>query len=287
MATHHVEAAVEAARSGPDRGNYPAAFQATAARVPDRVALRTASSDTPDLGRELALPSSVSRGARRAGRDIVAIGSRCCPRNGPELAIADVGGDAPGGRNSRLVLLPRHRARSEYVLATGPFALVVEPALSAPTGSSPRPEVMALEMLDALDPPARFSFGNASGARLRSRTTPRSFTRRARPDGSRASVGRLPRSGSDLRRFDLLLPEPNDIGDVSVGPLSRAPRLNRAPDAGLALCAARTAILPRPREDSAQRCLTRGRPTSSAPAPLAEPEDQAGRHTGWRRARGA
>ena len=42
MAAHSVEPAVEADHTRPRSETYPAVFQATAARVPDRIALRTA-----------------------------------------------------------------------------------------------------------------------------------------------------------------------------------------------------------------------------------------------------
>jgi long-chain acyl-CoA synthetase len=221
MATHHVQQAVEAARPGPGARTYPAAFQATAARVPDRVALRTARDQVHLTWAEYAC--AVERFAGALAGLGVQRGDRVAllSTNRPELAIADVAAIHLGAATVALYVASPPGTIEDVLRDCAPHTLVVEQALSARLNrvSHNVPEVVPLETLDALPAPTRFSFENAWRSVSEDDDVAVLYTS--------GTTGRLKgvrwrhrEAVATFCRFDLLQPEPDGICDVCIGPFA-------------------------------------------------------------------
>jgi long-subunit acyl-CoA synthetase (AMP-forming) len=221
MTAHRVDLAAGAGDA--DRGlqTYPAIFQATARRVPDRLALRT----TGDRARFTwsAYAGAVERAAGALAGLGVERGDRVAllSRNRPELAIADVAAMHLGAATVAFYTASPATTIEQVLRDCTPRALVVEQdLLPRLEGVAHRvPQVVVLESLDELSTPPRFSFEHT--------------WRSVRPDDliailyTSGTTGLL--KGAEwrhreaivaFRRFDLLQSEPDGISDISVGPFA-------------------------------------------------------------------
>lgn len=216
-----VAAAVETDRSRLGAETYPGVFQATAARVPDRTALRTVRDEVHLTWGEYA--RAVERIAGALAGLGVEHGDRVAllSRNRPELAIADVAAMHLGAATVALYVASPPRT-IEYVLRNcAPRALVVEAALSARLDGVDQqvPQVVSLDALNDLAPPARFSFEETWRSVSDEDVVAVLYTS--------GTTGRLKgvewrheEAVASFRRFDLLQPEHDGICDVSVGPFA-------------------------------------------------------------------
>jgi long-subunit acyl-CoA synthetase (AMP-forming) len=221
MAAHAAHAVVKPDHSGPGVETYPAVFQATAARVPDRVALRTARDQIRLTWAQYA--GAVERAAQALAGLGVERGDRVAllSRNRPELAIADVAAMHLGAATVALYVASPP-STIEYVLRDcAPHALIVEQALLARLEAVTHevPNVVPLETFNALPAPPRFSFEDAWHSVSEEDTVAILYTS--------GTTGRLKgvrwrhrEAVTTFRRFDLLQPEPDGICDVSVGPFA-------------------------------------------------------------------
>jgi long-subunit acyl-CoA synthetase (AMP-forming) len=221
MPAHAAHAVVKPDHSGPGVETYPAVFQATAARVPDRVALRTARDQTRLTWAQYA--GAVERAAQALAGLGVEHGDRVAvlSRNRPELAIADVAAMHLGAATVALYVASPP-STIEYVLRDcAPHALVVEQALLARLEgvSNEVPNLVSLEALHELPAPPRFSFEHAWRSVSEEDDVAILYTS--------GTTGRLKgvrwrhrEAVTTFRRFDLLQPEPDGICDVSIGPFA-------------------------------------------------------------------
>lgn len=202
---------------------YPAIFQTTARRAPDRVALRT-------TGDRVRLNwSEYARAVERAAGALAGMGVRrgdrvaLLSRNRPELAIADVAAMHLGAATVAFYTASPPSTIEQVLADCTPRALVVErESLSRAEGVAHAvPHVVSLESLTQLPTPPGFSFDEA--------------WRSVRPDDlvavlyTSGTSGRL--KGAEwphgaavaaIERFDLLQPEPDGINDISVAPFAHA-----------------------------------------------------------------
>jgi long-subunit acyl-CoA synthetase (AMP-forming) len=201
--------------------SYAAAFQATVARVPDRVALRTIRGATTLTWRQYAAGVQWAAGALHGlgvGRgDRVAIVSR----NRPELAIADVAA-LHLGASTVVAYVASPRSALEYVLRDcRPRVLVIEPALQprlAGIGAGVCP-VVPLDSLAALPTPPGFDFESAWRSVEGEDEVSVLYT--SGTTGRLKGVRWRHREALEaMRRFDLLQPEPDGIRDISAGPFA-------------------------------------------------------------------
>jgi long-chain acyl-CoA synthetase len=221
MAAHAPDAAVEADHSGPGVDTYPAVFQATAARVPDRIALRTAHDQIQLTWAQYA--RAVERAAEALAGLGVQRGDRVAllSRNRPELAIADVAAMHLGAATVAVYVASPH-GTIEYVLRDcSPRALIVEQALLARLErvSHAVPNLVSLETLHALPGPPRFSFEHAWRSVSEEDTVAILYTS-GTTGRLKGVVWRHREAITTFRRFDLLQPEPDGICDVSIGPFA-------------------------------------------------------------------
>ena len=202
-------------------GNYAAVFQATVARVHDRVALRTIRDETCLTWAQYA--SAVERTAGALDGFGVGRGDRVAllSRNRPELAIADVAATHLGASTVALYVAATPRALQQVLLDCRPRVLIVEQALDPRLAgvSHEVAHVVALETLASRPASPRFDFERAW-----------------RSVDSEDDVAVLYTSGTTgqlkgvrwrhgeaidaMRRFDLLQPEPDGIRDISAGPFA-------------------------------------------------------------------
>jgi long-subunit acyl-CoA synthetase (AMP-forming) len=221
MAARALHAVVEADQSGPRGETYPAVFQATAARVPDRIALRTARDQVQLTWAQYA--RAVERAAEALAGLGVERGDRVAllSRNRPELAIADVAAMHLGAATVALYVASPP-STIEYVLRDcAPHALIGEhallPRLEAVTHAVPN--LVSLETLHELPAPPRFSFEDAWRSVTEEDDAAILYTS--------GTTGRLKgvrwrhrEAVTTFRRFDLVQPEPDGICDVSIGPFA-------------------------------------------------------------------
>lgn len=221
MEIRSAAAADESALAGAGARTYAAAFQATAARVPERTALRTAGDGTRLTWAQYA--AAVERAAGALAGLGVERGDRVAllSRNRPELAVADLAALHLGASTVALYVASTERA-IEYVLHDcRPRVLVVEDALTPRLAGVAHevPCVVSLEDLSSRPAPPRFDFerewrsveGEDDVAILyTSGTTGRLKGVRWR---HREALGAI-------QRFDLLQAEPGAIRDVSAGPFA-------------------------------------------------------------------
>jgi long-chain acyl-CoA synthetase len=220
MGIHSGAAAVESCRSSSDAVSYAAAFQATAARVPDRPALRTARDKTHLTWAQYA--SAVERTAGALAGLGVGHGDRVAllSRNRPELAIADVAAMHLGAATVALYVASTPRALAYVLHDCRPQVLIVEQALRPRLADvSHDVPVVSLETLESLPASAGFDFEHAW-----------------RSVNGEADVAVLYTSGTTgqlkgvrwrhqqaiaaMRRFDLLQPETDVVRDISAGPFA-------------------------------------------------------------------
>jgi long-subunit acyl-CoA synthetase (AMP-forming) len=220
MGIHSAAADVEPLPSRSDALTYAAAFQATAAAVPDRLALRTARDEIRLTWAQYASAVERTAGAL-AGlgvgrRDRVALLSR----NRPELAIADVAAMHLGAATVALYVASTPHAL-EYVLRDcRPRVLIVEeelrPRLARLSHGVP---VVSLDELASLPAPPGFDFegtwrsveGEDDVAVLYTSGT----------TGQLKGVRwRHQQAIAAMRRFDLLQPDADVVRDISAGPFA-------------------------------------------------------------------
>lgn len=152
LLAHRVEPSGEADPRPLVPETYPAVFQATAARVPDRVALRTAGNLTQLTWAQYA--GAVERVAGALAGLGVGRGDRVAlmSRNRPDLAVVDVGVMHLGAATVALYAASPPRTIEDVVRDCAPRALIVEQALVGRLDGATHelPHVVSLETLDAL-----------------------------------------------------------------------------------------------------------------------------------------
>lgn len=219
-AVHLTDGAVEA-----DRGHhtYPAIFQATARRVPERVALRTPGDRTCLTWGQYA--SAVEHAAGALGGLGVKRGDRVAvlSRNRPELAIADVAAMHLGAATVAFYTASPESTIDHVLRDCAPRVLIVEQDLRSRLDGVAHDarHVVALESLGQLPPHPGFSFEQA--------------WRSVGPDDLLAILYTSGTTGLlkgvqwrhreailMARRFDVLQPEPDGICDISVAPFAHA-----------------------------------------------------------------
>jgi len=201
--------------------SYPAIFQATAERVPARVALRTARDQVQVTWAQYA--HAVERAAGALAGLGVERGDRVAllSRNRPELAIADVAAIHLGAATVALYVASPPRTIEHVLRDCAPRALLVEGALLGRLEgmSHDVPHVVTLESLDALPAPPRFSFQEAWRSVCPGDLIAILYT--SGTSGRLKGVEWRHREAvATFRRFDLLQPEPDGACDVSVGPFA-------------------------------------------------------------------
>lgn len=221
MAAHGAPAVVEGDHPRAGAETYAAVFQATAARVPDRVALRTA-------GDQVRLTwAQYARAVERAAGALAGLGVKhgdrvaLLSRNRPELAIADLAAMHLGAATIALYVSSPPRTIEHVLRDCAPHTLVVEQALSATLDKAAHqaPHVVSLETLDELPAPPGFSFEQAWCSVSELDEVAVLYT--SGTTGRLKGVSWRHREAvAMIRRFDLLQPEPDVICDVSVGPFA-------------------------------------------------------------------
>jgi acyl-CoA synthetase (AMP-forming)/AMP-acid ligase II len=154
MATHAVHVAAETRDARRGLETFPAVFQATAQRVPDRTALRTVGDGVRltwaqyAVAVERAAEALAGLGVERG--DVVAFLSR----NRPELAIADVGALHLGAGTVALYMASPPTTIEHVLRDCDPRALLVEEDLFPRLGAVAHqvPQVLSLESLETLPP---------------------------------------------------------------------------------------------------------------------------------------
>jgi long-chain acyl-CoA synthetase len=221
MGIHRATAAAEPVLPTSGIETYAAAFQATAARVPDRTALRTARDETHLTWAQYA--AVVERTAGALDRLAVGRGDRVAflSRNRPELAIADVAAMHLGASTVALYVASTARA-IEYVLRDcRPRLLVVEQALCPRlTGVSHGvPAVVSLETLASRPASRGFDFERAWRSVQGEDEVALLYT--SGTTGLLKGVRWRHREAvATMRRFDFLQPESDVVRDISAGPFA-------------------------------------------------------------------
>ena len=213
----------------PEHPTLPAAFQASAVRVPQRVALRTPGDAVSISWAEYA--AAVERVAGSLAALGVGRGDRVAflSRNRPELAIAEVAAMHLGAAGVALYTASPPATIEHVLRDSEPAVLAIESALE-PSLAGVRhsvPQTVALDtesklpQLVSMDPPAGFDFEAAWRA-----VGPEDLAALLYTSGTtgpakgvewthRVPVGCLP-------PFDSVQPEPDGIHEVSYGPFAHA-----------------------------------------------------------------
>jgi long-chain acyl-CoA synthetase len=220
MTAHAVDPAGGAAERGASLQTYPSIFQATARRVPDRVALRTPGDRVRLTWSEYA--QAVERVAGALAGLGVERGDRVAllSRNRPELAVADVAAMHLGAATVAFYTASPAATIEHVIRDCNPRVVIVErdliPRIHGVRHELPR---VALESLAELPTPGRFSFEETWRS-----VVPEDLLAIMYTSGT---TGRLKgaewrhREGiAAFRRFDVLQPEPDGISDISVGPFA-------------------------------------------------------------------
>jgi long-subunit acyl-CoA synthetase (AMP-forming) len=220
MGIHSAAVAVDSVPLSSDAVTYAAAFQATAARVPDRPALRTARDRTHLTWAQYA--SAVERTAGALAGLGVRRGDRVAllSRNRPELAIADVAAMHLGAATVALYIASTPRA-IEYVLRDcRPQVLIVEQALGLRLADvSHEVPVVSLETLESLPAPPGFDFEDAWRSVKGEDDVAVLYT--SGTTGQLKGVRwRHQQAIAAMRWFDLPQPDSDVIRDISAGPFA-------------------------------------------------------------------
>jgi long-chain acyl-CoA synthetase len=221
MTARAVHVAAQTGGAGGGAETYPAIFQATARRVPDRAALRTPRDRVRITWAEYAC--MVERAAGALAGLGVERGDRVAllSRNRPELAIADVAVMHLGAATVALYVASPPTTIEHVLRDCAPRALIVEHGLLARLDRVAHdvPHVVSLESLDALPAPPRFSFEQAWRSVSAEDLVAVLYT--SGTTGLLKGVEWRHREAvATFRRFDVLQPEPDGIRDVSVGPFA-------------------------------------------------------------------
>jgi long-chain acyl-CoA synthetase len=203
---------------------FVAAFQATLARVPDRVALRT-----PGSGVRLTWQQYGAAVKRTAGA-LASLGVRrgdrvaFLSRNRPELAICETAALHLGAAGVALYAASPPVTIEHVLRDSAPRALIVEKALAGALDEVKHavPSVVALDGPDAvenLDSPRGFDFERAWQAVDAKDLLAILYTSgtTGAPKGVEWTHGAWLRA---LERFDMLQPEPDGIRDLSFAPFA-------------------------------------------------------------------
>jgi long-chain acyl-CoA synthetase len=203
-----------------------AAFQASAARVPDRVALRT-----PGGGVSLTW-AQYAQAVERAAGALAGLGVRhgdrvvFLSRNSPQLAICEVAALHLGAATVVLYVASPTATIEHTLRDSDPRVLIVEPDLLARLDGVRHsvPHVISLDgssPLEDLPTPPDFSFRDAWQAVRPEDLLGISYTSGTTglPKGVEWEHGPLM---SALERFDLMYPEPDGCRDICFGPLAHA-----------------------------------------------------------------
>lgn len=220
MGVHTAVPGVESVLSGSVGDTYAAVFQTTAARVPDRPALRTIRDETRLTWAQYAAAVKRASGAL-AGLGVVR-GDRVAllSRNRPELAIADVAAVHLGASTVALYVASTPQTM-EYVLRDcRPRVLIVEQALRHRlAGVSHGVAAVSLETLGSLPVPPHFDFEQAWQSVEGDDDVAVLYT--SGTTGQLKGVRWRHREAINaMRRFDLHQPEPDGIRDISVAPFA-------------------------------------------------------------------
>lgn len=221
MESRSAGAAVEPQLAAPVAETYAAAFQATAARVPDRPALRTVRDETRLSWAEYA--SAVQRAAGALDGIGVRRGDRVAllSRTRPDLAITDVAALHLGACTVALYVASTPRALEFVLRDCRPRVLIVEQAL-CPRLAGVRhevPHVVTLQALASLAPSPDFDFEHAWRSVQGEDDVAILYT--SGTTGQLKGVRWRHREAiTAMRRFDLLQPEPDGIRDISAGPFA-------------------------------------------------------------------
>jgi long-chain acyl-CoA synthetase len=221
VTAHAMRQAAEASEAPCRAETYPAIFQATARRVPDRAALRTPGDRVHLTWAQYAC--AVERAAGALAGLGVERGDRVAllSRNRPELAIADVAALHLGAATVALYVASPPGTIEHVLRDCAPRALIVEQALLARIEQVAHdvPHVVVLESLEALPAPRWFSFEKAWRSVSDEDLAAVLYT--SGTTGLLKGVQWRHREAvATMRRFDLLQPEPDGIRDVSVGPFA-------------------------------------------------------------------
>jgi long-subunit acyl-CoA synthetase (AMP-forming) len=223
MTAHAVHVAAEALDAQRRVETYPAVFQATARRVPDRVALRTPHDEVRLTWAEYA--QAVERAAGALAGFGVERGDRVAllSRNRPELAIADVAALHLGAATVAFYVASPPSAIECVLRDCAPRALLIEEALLPQLESVAHevPRVVSLESLESLPEPQRFSFEHAWRS-----VSPNDLAAILYTSGTTGLLKGVEwphrQAVAAFSRFDVLQPEPDGICDISVGPFAHA-----------------------------------------------------------------
>ena len=221
MTAHAVPVAAKTGDTVRGAETYPAVFQATARRVPDRTALRTRGDRMHLTWAQYA--GAVERAAGALAGLGVEHGDRVAllSRNRPELAIADLAAMHLGAATVALYVASQPQTIEHVLRDCTPRALIVEHSLLGRLGpvAHDTPRVVTLETLDALPAPPGFGFEQAWRSVI-----PQDLVAILYTSGTTGLLKgvewRHREAVATFRRFDVLQPEPDGIRDVSVGPFA-------------------------------------------------------------------
>jgi long-subunit acyl-CoA synthetase (AMP-forming) len=221
MTAHAVDLVGGAAERDRRLQTYPAIFQATARRVPDRVALRTSGDRIRLTWSEYAQAVKQAAGAL-AGLGVER-GDRVAllSRNRPELAIADIAAMHLGAATVAFYTTSPSATIEHVLRDCAPRALIAEhelfPRLRGVADDVPR--VVALESLGQLPAPARFSFDEAWRSVVPDDPLAIMYTS-GTTSLLKGAEWRHREAIAAIQRFDILQPEPDAISDISVAPFA-------------------------------------------------------------------